>query len=499
MKALLMYRDRDFDVQQPMPPNADDLVQDLGLNELFSAMASGDRLILEVARSAVLNSLYDVDAIVYRQNVLRDALANPQVVRNLYALAGKAIESESRNFWGLRIRHAASILRRAKDVLWMFLDSLRELRSIAQDHGKAFESEGFSRLFAMLEDQLDDQYLMRLRDHLQQVEFPGGILMSARLGGGNHGTDYVLRERNDPSRSWFERLFPARDAGYTYEVHPRDESGARALSELGDRGVNLVADALAQSADHILGFFTMLRTEIAFYVGCINVRDRLVAMGQPICLPDVSEAGTGVRRCEDMYDPVLALSVAGPVVGNDCDASGKATIVITGANQGGKSTFLRGIGLSQLMLQCGVFVPAASYAASLCSGIFTHYKREEDDTMQSGKLDEELRRMTVLADRLRPNALVLFNESFAATNDREGSEIAYQIVSALADSNVQVAFVTHLYEFAHRIFDERAEQSIFLLAQRREDGRRTFKLLEGEPLPTSYGEDIYGRVFANRG
>ena len=72
---------------------------------------------------------------------------------------------------------------------------------------------------------------------------------------------------------------------YSFHFHPRDESGARALSELRDRGVNLVANALAQSTDHILSFFNMLRTELAFYVGCLNLREQLAKKGEPICFP----------------------------------------------------------------------------------------------------------------------------------------------------------------------------------------------------------------------
>jgi DNA mismatch repair ATPase MutS len=68
--------------------------------------------------------------------------------------------------------------------------------------------------------------------------------------------------------------------------------------------------------------------------------------------------------------------------------------------------------------------------------------------MESGKFDQELRSMDAIADHLIPNALVLFNESFAATNEREGSEIARQIVSALTDQGVKVLFVSHQHEFA---------------------------------------------------
>ena len=65
------------------------------------------------------------------------------------------------------------------------------------------------------------------------------------------------------------------------------------------------------------------------------------------------------------------------MVGNDVHGGGKSLVVITGANQGGKSTFLRSVGLAQLMMQCGMFV-AAEVTGPVCTGVFTHYKREED-------------------------------------------------------------------------------------------------------------------------
>ena len=94
-----------------------------------------------------------------------------------------------------------------------------------------------------------------------------------------------------------------------------------------------------------------------------------------------------------------------------------------------------------------------------------------------------------------PNCLLLFSESFAATNDREGSEIARQIVCALLERRIKVFFVTHLYEFAHGLYGKKMKNAIFLRAERQSDGTRTFKLIEGEPLQTSYGEDLYHKIF----
>jgi len=189
--------------------------------------------------------------------------------------------------------------------------------------------------------------------------------------------------------------------------------------------------------------------------------------------------------------------MTGPVVGSDVDADGKALLVITGANRGGKSTFLRALGLSQLMMQCGMFVLAESFRADVRDGLFTHFKREEDATLRSGKLDEELGRMSLIVDQVRPDSLVLLNESFASTNEREGSEIGRQIVGALLETRIKVGYVTHMFDLSSGFHTARSNDGLFLRAERLPDGRRTYRLIEGEPLPTSHGQDIYRGIFGD--
>ena len=146
------------------------------------------------------------------------------------------------------------------------------------------------------------------------------------------------------------------------------------------------------------------------------------------------------------------------------------------------------------MMQCGLFVAAESYGANVTRGIFTHFIREEDSGMTSGRLDDELRRMNAIADQIRPHCLMLFNESFAGTNEREGSEIGRQVVRALLDAQVKVFFVTHRFDFAEGFHRQHADSSLFLRAERQPDGRRNYKLAVKEPLPTSFGEDLYYRL-----
>jgi DNA mismatch repair ATPase MutS len=518
MKAFLMHRERDFDssqllsrrekelryrsakqetlrLEQLLPWNEGALTQDLGLDAVLNAMALDDHFLLEAAKVALLSGVTDLNTILYRQSVLLDCINNGRTVRDMYQLAVEAIVGARRVYWSSFLQYPTSTLQSAVETLRLFVALLRRLRTVADRHAGQFASDGFSRLFAMLKEELSDDYFARVESHLSRLKLRHGVLISAELGKGNKGRSYVLRKPHDDNRSWVTRLLAEKPPSYTFQLHPRDEPGARALSTLNDRGVNLVANALAQSTDHILSFFQMLRTELAFYIGCLNLHARLEQLSEPTCLPVPAPAGQRKLSFAGLYDVSLALSMGRKVVGNNVNADGKDIIIITGANTGGKSTFLRSVGLAHLMMQAGMFVPAGSFSSEVSNGLFTHYKREEDTAMESGKWDEELSRMSEIVGRLRPNSIVLFNESFASTNEREGSEIARQIVGALLNRHVRVLFVTHLYHFAQAVFDQKMANATFLRAERRPDGSRPFKLIEAEPLQTSYGEDLYRAIF----
>ncbi|MBX9694804.1 MAG: DNA mismatch repair protein MutS [Cyanobacteria bacterium] len=497
MKAFLMFKDRDFDLKRPLPPNAPALVQDLELETLFGAMAGGDKFIHEVARLALLTPADSLADIEYRQRVMVDCLRNPAVVRNIYELAGEAIEREKKAYFGIFRDSPDVVLTRSIEVLSMFVEVLRKLRQVGESSAHGFRSDGFLTLFEMLQRELSDDYFETVSRHLQRLKFPEGVLVSARLGAGNKGTGYTLREAPEDRRMWPLRLLPQRLEGYTLHVHPRDEAGGRALSDLRNRGLSLAARALGQSVDHILSFFHMLRAEVAFYIGGVTLHERLSALGHTTVIPRATALSDPRFDCQGLFDVCLAVSMNKAIVGNDVEANEKNLVIVTGANQGGKSTFLRSVGLAQLMMQSGLFVGADDFEANIVHGVFTHYRREEDNSMTSGKFDEELSRMSALADMLRPNAMVLFNESFASTNEREGSEVARQIVSALLDSQMKVVFVTHLYQFAHAFEELQMKSALFLRAERKSDGARTFKLVEGQPLDTSFGEDLYAKIFVD--
>ena len=492
---FLMHPDQDFDLGQPSPGGEDALIQDLEMNTLFDAMAQGDDFLLKVVRKAVVANPIGLETIRYRQSVLKDCLGNSEVVRQIYHIPIEALERKRKHWRGVFSKYPAGILSGARDMLQMYVDLLEKLRSITDEHAGGFESAGFRRFFDMVGAELDDSYLAEVRTHLKELKFGAGVLVSAVVGKGNEGMGYVLRRPHKRSRNLLERVFARTGPVYGFRIPPRDHNGSRALAEMQDKGINLVANALAQSADHIESFVNTLRVELAFYVGCLNLREQLSGLEAPVCFPVPAPPGERKHSFRGLYDICLALTMKRKVVANEVAADGRDLVIITGANQGGKSTFLRSIGVSQLMMQCGMFVPAEFFGANVCRSLFSHYIRGEDAAMKSGKLDEELARMSRIADQIEPDSMVLFNESFSTSNEREGSEIATQIVRALLENGIKVFFVSHLYEFTHGLHERHMKDALFLKAERDADGARTFKLIESEPLQTSYAADLYEKVF----
>lgn len=493
MKARLTHPDADLDVTGPRPAGADDVASDLELAPLLGAMGGRDRHMREVVEHALLTGAPDLGAISYRQQVQDDCRAHPDLARELYRLATSALEEERQLSFGRFGNEPETILSRGVRVMELLVATLRQMRTVAERRGGEVRSEAMVRFVAMLRDELREDYLRRIEAHLAELRFPDGILLSAELGRGNVGTHYTLRRPTRRGR--IARVLERGQPGEAFQLAEEDERGHRALTELRGRATDGVANALAQSCDHIVAFLTTVRAELAFHLAGVNLHRALTELGAAVTTPQPRPATRPALHARGLYDPALALTLGRAPVPNDVEAGEASLVLITGANQGGKSTLLRSLGLAQLLMGAGLPVPADAYEASVATGVLTHFPREEDRSLRRGKLDEELARMSSIVDQAGPGAWVLCNESFASTNEREGAEIARHVVAGLRDGGARVAFVTHMYELARAFTDEPREQVLFLRAERGEGGERPYRLTEGEPLPTSYGQDTFRRVF----
>jgi len=126
-----------------------------------------------VARTVLLTSLDEPEAIRYRQQVLADCQARPEVVREMYAVAVGAL-ADKRRVWGGyggSYQNPSSNLSGAVNHLVAFVARLRQLRRIADDRASEFGSDGMRTLFATLHRELDDEYFEEIGHHLKQLRF----------------------------------------------------------------------------------------------------------------------------------------------------------------------------------------------------------------------------------------------------------------------------------------------------------------------------------------
>ena len=497
MKVRLLHPQRDVDLTSRSPRQIDALVTaDLELNRIYAAMADNDKFLLETAKTVLPQMITDPAVIVYRQQVLADTLANRSLVQQIYEIAAGADGLELRHkvfLGGLKSKDPAAILRRSVRIMELLTDTLWQLRNLTTRSAGRFRSRGLQQLAAMLTEQIPDNYLSGLDDYLSEFQLPRGVLLSADLGPGNTAEHHRLHQL--PRRTLLGRRTDNPSQGYEFTVDANDVPGAEALTKLAGRAINDIANTVTQSAEHLQQFFSRLRLELAFYLACANLHRALTQRNIPTCYPKPTPTEPHQFHCTDLRDIALCLATRNTIHGTSIDADHKALTIITGANGGGKSTFLRSIGTAQLMMQAGMFVTADVFTANIRSGVFTHFTREEDATLTHGKLDEELTRMSTLVDHINPASLLLCNESFASTNELEGSQVARQIIDAMIDSGVKVLFVTHLHDLAKSLYARHNPAHLFLRAQRHPTGKRTFQLLPGEPEPTSYALDSFEQIF----
>jgi DNA mismatch repair ATPase MutS len=496
MKAFLLYPDQDFQISQTDPSHAKELTEDLSLDVLFDAMAGEDKFIHSIVRAVVLNGCRTPDDMIYRQDILKDCMAYHDEICRLYDTACRAEENrEGHLLLSYMSTPDYTVMASVRSMETMLL-FLRLLQEQAASLGQYSHSAGLSRFCRMICEELSQSYLDEMESYLKKLRFRQGICLNGNTGECLRSDFYELRDIQESKKSFWRRWIPERKNANTFEIDPRDESGFRALSEIRNQGMEALAWSVSKSQEHIFQFFKSLKKELSFYIGCLNLEKKLETLGAVWSFPVIGPKNTVKMQFSGLYQISLALHEGRAVSGNTVDASGKNLIIVTGANQGGKTTFLVSVGQAFLMMQCGMFVGAQNFSARV-SAVYTHFKREEDESLERGKLDEELHRLSAVVDCIHSGDLILMNESLASTNEAEGSAIAEQVIEALTQMGIRVIFVTHFFQFSGQRYQMKRDSDLFLRANREADGSRSFRLVTAPPLTTSFGQDIYRKIFEN--
>lgn len=239
-------------------------------------------------------------------------------------------------------------------------------------------------------------------------------------------------------------------------------------------------------------FLADLYPELIFYVQALDLINRVEAAGMHLTYPEIAPADERMCRVESAYNLQLALREMGAhsseatdlhVVTNDIVFGGDGRIaILTGPNQGGKTTYLQSIGLVQVLTQVGMPVPGVKARLSPVDAIHTHYPTEEQLELGTGRFGDEAQRLRTIFEKVTGNSLVLLNESLSTTSVKEALYLAEVIVKALRGIGLRAVFTTHLHELAAAAQEINAQVP---------GGSIVFSLVASKPEGTPHDEQVY--------
>ncbi|RLB53936.1 MAG: DNA mismatch repair protein, partial [Deltaproteobacteria bacterium] len=181
---------------------------------------------------------------------------------------------------------------------------------------------------------------------------------------------------------------------------------------------------------------------------------------------------TDGRLVQGLFNPLLFKQGVVPVPCTIDLRSFDTIGIITGPNSGGKTRLLQALGLTQLLAQGGLFVPAERARLRVASGMFVSLIDKPRADQKEGRLGSELIRIRRLFETCRSGALVILDELCSGTNPSEGEEIFYLVLTLLRELQPEAFITTHFLEFARRLSDDAEALGLAFLQVELDDHQR---------------------------
>ncbi|MBR2473961.1 MAG: hypothetical protein IKB51_02905 [Clostridia bacterium] len=258
---------------------------------------------------------------------------------------------------------------------------------------------------------------------------------------------------------------------------------AEALGTVYPEELNAAAELLSKYRTLVTGEIIDYIPELEFVIGIVSFTKKAADNGLPYCFPEITERkGISLRN---VYDVTLLKKEGSVIVPNDVEFTEKEPFFyLTGANGGGKTTYIRAVGGAMLLLLAGAPVFCEGGQASILSAVYTHFPKDERFE-GTGRFLDEKNRVDLILEKQDGNALILLNETFSTTGEEKAIEQTDILARTLYKSGNLGLYITHQHDVS-----EKEIPFLGVTVDENDRNRRTYKIEKRRLPPRSFANDI---------
>jgi DNA mismatch repair protein MutS len=432
---------------------APDFFVDLNLDQIIDAITAGKQEYH--LKPFFYTSLNDIDAIMYRHEILRD-LENQMLFEHIQSFAQKMRVMREHLAQADKLYYKYQKERWFLDAVEMYCDAVHCLL-----HDLSLEdvqSPGFLAFREYVTDYANSGRFTSLLAETKKLQADLSAVKYCLLIKGNRIKVRKYESEIDYStdvEETFEKF--KQGAVKDYRVKFRnwpdmDHVEAQILDLVAKLYPDIflhLDDYCAKNGKYLDETITIFDREVQFYIAYLEYIARIKRAGLKFCYPQISSTRKEVSDYEG-FDLALAYKLItgnSSVVCNDFSLKGKERIlVVTGPNQGGKTTFARTFGQLHYLASIGCPVPGREAQLFLFDRLFTHFEKEENIKDLRGKLQDDLVRIDTILHQATPNSMIILNEIFTSTTVNDALFLSKKIVGKILQLDVLCFWVTFIDE-----------------------------------------------------